>query len=600
MKKLFTLFLFLFACALTINAIPVKSKPATVTQSDGTQLTIVMRGDEVFHYRTTLDGVPVQRGADGNFYYAKLTDTGYQLTAVLAHNSDNRSDGEEVALAERLKQQAQSVMQQHHNTLQRARTSQRLKSLRNYNTKSNDTGLYTGERRGLVILVNYQDLSMVEANPQQAFNDQMNLEGYNEDGNTGSVHDYFYEQSYGQFNMVFDVVGPFTVSKPMAYYGDKTISSVGRAEKMVVEACQLADEVVDFSKYDWNNDGEAEMVYVVYAGYGASSYEAGAENDAIWPHEATLTSFGLSPLTLDGVKINRYACSNELAGTSGTKMEGIGTACHEFSHCFGLPDFYDTNYVMFGMGEWSPLDQGINLGDGFAPCGYTSYERMACGWLNPTELSEPTTIEGMQPLAASPEAYIVYNDANHDEYYLLENRQLVNSDQSLETHGLLVLHVDYDQTAWAENTVNNDTKHQRCSIIAADNDTPGLYETGYYDSHLGDPYPGSTGNTALTDTSVPAATLFNANANGTKFMSKPITDISESADGLISFNFMGGSNTDGILSIKTTTPNQPVRLYTTDGRYVVSATPAQLLTLSLPSGIYIVKGAERVSKIIIK
>lgn len=601
MKKLLTLILLLFTCLLTTDAIPVKSKPVTVAQSDGSQLTVTIRGGEIFLYRSTLDGVPLVKGANGDFYYAEFTDKGWQPTAVLAHNADERTDSEEIALADSLKQQAQRMMQQRLDSVKKARASHRLKSLKNNSTKNDNTGLYTGERRGLVILVNYQDVKFSEADPQQAYYDLMNKEGYHENGNPGSVHDYFYEQSYGQFNLTFDVVGPVTVSHNMAYYGAKTQGITGdKAEDMVYEACQLAGDLVDYSDYDWNDDGEVEMVYVVYAGYGAASYPSDETNYAIWPHEYFLSRLSCGAVTIDGVTIDRYACSNELYGTSGTDMEGIGTPCHEFSHCLDLPDFYEPNYEAFGMGDWSALDLGVDLGGGYTPCGYTSYERMFCGWLTPTVLNEPTTLEGMRPLAESPEAYIIYNDANTNEYYLLENRQLVNSDASLEGHGLLVLHVDYDQAAWDDNTVNDDINHQRCSIIAADNETPGAYESNFYDSHAGDPYPGTTGNTALTDTTTPASTLFNVSANGTYFMSKPITDITESADGLISFNFMGGGKTDGIQSIKTATPNKLVHLYTTDGRYVVSATHGQLLTLSLPAGIYIVKSSEGVSKMIIK
>lgn len=58
------------------------------------------------------------------------------------------------------------------------------------------------------------------------------------------------------------------------------------------------------------------------------------------------------------------------------KVEGIGTFCHEFSHCLGLPDFYDTNYNgHFGMASWSLMDSGSYNDDGYTPIGYSAYEK---------------------------------------------------------------------------------------------------------------------------------------------------------------------------------------------------------------------------------
>ena len=103
---------------------------------------------------------------------------------------------------------------------------------------------------------------------------------------------------------------------------------------------------------------------------------------------------------------------------------------------------------------------------------------------------------------------------------------------------MLVLHVDYDANVWYSNTVNNVESHQRMTFVAADNN----YKSGafsYFKANGGDPYPGSSNNRSFTDTSVPAATLFNANTDGTKLLHKSIEDITE-VSGLISFTFMGG------------------------------------------------------------
>jgi hypothetical protein len=55
-------------------------------------------------------------------------------------------------------------------------------------------------------------------------------------------------------------------------------------------------------------------------------------------------------------------------------------------------------------------------------------------------------------------------------------------------------------------------------------------------------------NNALTDTSVPAAFVYNANAGGNLFMSKPITNVVNNEDGTVSFLFMGGDTIPNSIS----------------------------------------------------
>ena len=128
-------------------------------------------------------------------------------------------------------------------------------------------------------------------------------------------------------------------------------------------------------------------------------------------------------------------------------IEGIGTICHEFTHCLGLPDIYDTAYGGgYGMGYWDLMNSGSYNSNGYIPAGFTSYEKMYCGWSQPIELKNDTVITGMKPLSEGGESYIIYNDANRNEYYLLENRQKTGWDAGIPGNGLLVIHVDYDPT----------------------------------------------------------------------------------------------------------------------------------------------------------
>lgn len=550
MSKRFLTLAAMFMLAASAFAVPAKRVKRQVQQPDGSVLTVMLRGDENFHYTSTEDGQPLVQRADGAYCYATLDSNGkLTASAQVAHDVESRGAAE-LSFLNYYTAESQKVRSL---GMERAkqRNARRMARLANRGvvdasgkpvrrvmagaTGGEGIGV-TGKRKGLVILVNFKDKKMQSKHTQAEWNDYFNKVGYNKYGNNGSVHDYFYAQSYGKLDLEFDVIGPVTVSKNMASYGanDAQGNDIDPAG-MIKEACELAyaKEKMDMSQYDWDGDGAVDQVYVIYAGYGEA---AGGEANTIWPHEWDIQGGGYS-LVLGGQRIRTYACSSELNGGYGTDISGIGTACHEFSHCMGIPDFYDTaGGGCFGMDAWDLMDYGSYGGDGYEPTGYNTYEKWVSGWIEPTILTEPCYIKNMKPLSDAPEACVVFNEANKNEYYIFENRQLKGTDVALPNHGMLVIHVDYDQKVWFDNEVNNTYNHQRFTVVPADNKLTSETVTG-------DTYPGTTKSTELTDTSKPAATLFNANSDGRKFLGKPVTEITEK-DGLISFTFMGGVNLD--------------------------------------------------------
>lgn len=459
---------------------------------------------------------------------------------------------------------------------------------------------YKGKKKGIIILAQYQDKKFRANHDLNYYQNLANQKGFTTVyGHVGSVSDYFLSQSNGQFELDFDVVGPVTLPKNYAYYGAHTKEGANDAHAgtMVAQACKLANEQFDvnFADYDWDGDGEVEQVYVLYAGQGEA---AGGDENTVWPHEYSLqySDYG-TPIKLDGVTVDTYACGSEqsvsvvynyITGTYKLNEypDGIGTICHEFSHCLGFPDMYDTSYSnWYGMGSWDVMCSGSYNGDGrgYRPANYTAWERMYAGWLQPTVLDKPTTVKGMRPSSQYGQTFIVYNDNHKDEYYLLENRQQEGKwESALPGSGLMVTHVDYSPILWAHNDVNTpadysskygdkykdwDNDHQRCTIFHADN------RSGTNDENA-DLYP-SAGNNQLTDTSTPSAMLYNALANGVKLMGKPITNITQNADGSIDFDFMGGSAdnvidfTTGILELRNDTNKYYDKsVFTLDGQKI--------------------------------
>lgn len=505
MKKII-LSIALAMLTLTASAVPARRTQRTLTLSDGTLVTATLSGDENYHYWKTADG------------------------RAFVMNEENIP--QEISL-----QQAQSKLQAKVQARNAHRIAKRTKHKAAWGAETNPI---SGERKGLVILVNYKDKKMQHT--QAEYNDYFNKAGYSDNNCTGSVRDYFLSQSYGKFSLDFDVMGPVTLSKNLSYYGDNDSDGNDKhAAEMVAEAVKLAVSGIDLKRYDWDGDGYVDQVYVVYAGYGE---HADAPANTIWPHEFELSEAakyndGPGALTINGVTIDTYACSSELRGSSGNKMDGIGTACHEFSHCLAIPDMYDTSAdgENFGMNVWDLMDYGSYNGeDGFGetPAPFTSYERMYCGWLTPVELTQPCNVNDMPAITKEPVAYLIRN-ANPKfpgEYYLLENHQQESWDAYAPAHGMLILHVDFNSDVWKQNTVNNVASHQRMTIIPADG------KLSHYNT-AGDTWPGTSKKTALTDSSNPAAKLYNLNSNGRKFMGHPIENIAEK-NGLISFTFDGG------------------------------------------------------------
>ena len=540
-------------------AIPAKRVRKTVRTEDGTMVEVVLKGDEYGHWYEDKNGRCLKETGNGTFRMFSADEA-----QTMKREKTRRMSMAQQRRIERLEQKTRFLTKR-----RAARTNAAgdattpAAGQQRAAAADGSRSAYTGEKKGLVILVNFADKSMSRTDIREVVNDMFNKEGFSDFKHAGSVSDYFHDQSYGQLHITFDVVGPYTMAGTMKYYGENDINGNDKRPALLVsEAVKAADAEVDFADYDWDNDGEVDQVYVIYAGYAES---AGAESYTIWPHEWTLSSaqyygYGDGPVTLDGKKIDTYAMSSELASTTGENLAGIGTACHEFSHCLGLPDTYDTSYSGgAGMMSWDLMDSG-NYNGYYSSCEcpaqYTAYERWMAGWITPVELDKPCMIKDMTALHRNDaRAYVIYNDANRDEFYILENRQeckwdILYRDHRLG-HGMFVTHIDYDETAWLYNEVNNVANHQRITYIPADNsfgtynEAGGYYETSVSE-HQGDTYPGTSGNGSLTDTTTPAATLYNKNTSGDKLLNKPITNITENADGTIAFTFMGGVGTPEI------------------------------------------------------
>ncbi len=334
--------------------------------------------------------------------------------------------------------------------------------------------------KGLLILVNYTDITFNKDNNQQAFDSLANGDNYTYNGATGSCKAYFEAQSNGQYSPEFDVIGPITLPQTSEYYAaNDAYGDDQYVVDFVVDACKGADSLgVDFSQYDNDNNGVVDFIYIIYAGYAESE---GAPETTMWPHNWDLVSalyFGYSNMdeyyansdtdfklpSFDGKLVNAYACSNELRMAT-NKRAGIGTICHEFSHVLGLPDYYlttdnPTTQQRLTPGAWSLMGYGNYLNDGNTPPNYSIYDKYYLGWITPTVLAESQSLT----LHADGETgYMLTRNEKHvdegayrtDTVYYIENRQQDGWDTYLPGHGMLIWQVIFDETDWFNNCPND-------------------------------------------------------------------------------------------------------------------------------------------------
>lgn len=504
--KYFFVLIFFFSLCSQVFAVPADTTMKTKRQTDNRLLNYYLMGDEFVNFGRSLDGYTLLLNENGDYCYAYLNENGDLLpSSYIAANQEQRTKTEQDFLLTINKRLTFSQTQ----IASRKTPFQKIET--NYPT--------VGDNNLLIILVSFSDRLFTYT--REDFDSLASQPGYNRNGATGSVKDYYYDVSFGQLNLNPTVVGPYTLSHPMAYYGatGPSFSDVNPKE-MISEACMLANNEIDFSQFDMNNDGMIDAVHVIFAGPGEAST---GESDAIWPHRWSIyPSDGLN-ITFDGVSLKDYSCSAEKMGGG---MDGIGTVCHEFGHVLGLPDLYDTDYEGSGgqataINTWSIMASGSYNNGSNTPASFTAYEKYRLNWLQLDTLKVAGEYV-LPPLMDSNKAYII-TSPYENEFFVFENRQKTSWDSYVPNNGGLIYHIKQE----GDYNINCNPNYQKYDIEEADRDDS--------EHTLGmDVFPSLFFNNFFTDYSTPNSILWNGES-----LNKPITRITrDTSDNCIRFRFM--------------------------------------------------------------
>ena len=440
MKKITTFCLSLLV-AITAFAVPAKRGWQTRTQADGTTIEVQQFGDEFYHYMINRDGKQV-REVNGMFVEV------------------GEAPAADVAKARRAKAVARR--------------------------QRKDVGTTPNlAPKGVVILVNFSNKSMASGHTNATFDELCNSTNCTVNNGYPSAREYFKSQSNGAYAPQFDVYGPVTLSRNVAYYGtDKSEEGDDQhATDAVVEGCILANQqyTINWANYDSDNDGYVDFVYVIFAGQGQAD---GGSAETIWPHNWSVASarssgyctYTASQCKIGGKTIENYAISGELSGSA---LGGIGTLCHEFGHVMGLPDFYDTEYGTnydneLTPNEWDIMDGGSYNGDGHCPPNYDPWEKYFFGWVDPVNPGSEPQYLTLKANGSTDYNVIQVNSSGTKVSattsglsYYLENRQQSGWDTFIPAHGMVIWKVNFDATAWTNNEPNNTANSPKFTIVCS-------------------------------------------------------------------------------------------------------------------------------------
>lgn len=534
-------FIILLLLGLTgiASAVPAPGRPVSVTQPDGSVLTVIVHGDERLSWITTVDGYSIQKNADGYFEYVKRIRNGKAvLSGIRATEPEQRPDKENAWLNRQPKN---------------LKGTARPMEMRPVSEKQPKGQVADGvfwqiwsfgfasepDFKGLLVPVNFADYELQAS--AETLDSMMNCPDYTNGHLIGSVHDYYHDMSQGKFDFKITVLPPFTANGNRDSYG--TYSTDIKYEVLDYVKSILTEE--QQAEYDRNGDGEIDHISIVFAGHGQ---EFTGNKGMIWSHNTIVDATSFSCIA----EIDNY-----------DDLPGIETYCHEFGHVLGLADHYDIDYDENGLADHPAVHDLMSSNTATGnPVPLSAFSRFILGW-NALKIitADDAGIYHLPDMLANNHDLRI-NTQTPGEFFVLENRSTKDKWQHNPYlgHGLLIFRVD--STRYIDlktyNKVNYDGTHLSYALMRADNSA-----SFYTEDIAGDYFPHGTDYPAFTDETTPSARALDGTPT-----TLPLTDITEEND-TITFTFVTAGHSKLIAVTGVSRPLDTGWIFDIDGEVIL-------------------------------
>ncbi|OJG27925.1 M6 family metalloprotease domain-containing protein [Enterococcus caccae] len=230
------------------------------------------------------------------------------------------------------------------------------------------------------------------------------------------------------------------------------------ARPALKEAIEKLKDYVDITEYDQNKNGMIEQnemhIMSIFAGYEASSIKM---TESVWGHKGSFQGRPIGYPIVDGIKLNNYTLFGETMVKKNSNpakqyeyQSELGLVAHEFGHDLRLPDLYNSERTIIehdgkfvevsngdGLGQYSLMASGSwgyleGEEAGATPTHLDAYSKVMLGVVEPKVVEKEQTVTVNHISTPDFNVYRV-NTANPQEYFLIENRQLVGFDASLKS-----------------------------------------------------------------------------------------------------------------------------------------------------------------------
>ena len=499
-------------------------------------------GDEYYARTETEDGYTAfYNQAEGRYYYAMLSADGGSLISstiplpnaapagLAKHLELSPAKIAEISQQTRAKTdgdraQSWSERVKAYQALQTANATADSRSINAAKARVKAAAVL-GKKVGLTILIQFPDDGQTSSRDPVTFPANRgkierfcNGVGYTEDGNTGSVRDYFFDQSLGRLTYTQNVTNIVTMPRARNYYNfedfpanTKPRSDAGETGRMLLKDALtiLKAQNFDFTTLSLDSNRRAIATNIFFAGQDSGVFARG-----LWPHASRLSSDVNVGTAANPIYISRYQITN-IEDSSPT----IGTFCHENGHLLlGFPDIYSLSGE--GVGRHCLMGSGNHLNSGRTPSPLNLYFKEVVGWTTITDLPPDVSSTFSLPTTGSV-GYRIRRQGIPTENFIVENRGVGDKwAQFSNDKGIIVWHID-------ETIDGNFRPNSQYGVAVVQADGRLDLEKGANRGDNGD-YFDLSDNSELSNTTTPNANWFDGTASFFKL--KVLTRVGASTD----------------------------------------------------------------------